>query len=107
MSRFARIGLIVLGLVGVLGGLVAWSIEDSYGSGLDYSLMPREGRTYVYEEETGEEPVFVGSREEAFEYMEQKRASGESFVLPGAIIATGAILVIVGAFAGRRMTRTA
>ncbi len=106
MSRFIRIGLIVLGLIAVLGGLVAWSIEDEYGSGLDYSLMPRDGSTYVYEEQAGEEPVFVGSRDEAFEYMEQQRAAGESFVLPGAIIASGAILVIVGAFAGRRSHRT-
>jgi hypothetical protein len=107
MSRFVRIGLIVLGLVAALGGLVAWSIEDEYGSGLDYSLIPRGGSTFVYEEQAGQEPVFVGSRVEAFEYMDQKRAAGESFVLPGAIIATGAILVIVGAFAGRGTKRTA
>jgi hypothetical protein len=106
MSRFARIGLIVLGLVAVLGGLAAWSIEDSYGSGLDYSLMPKDGRTYVYEEQVGEEPVFVGSRDEAFEYMEQRRTAGESFVLPGAMIATGAILAVVGAIANRRTKRT-
>jgi hypothetical protein len=107
MSRFVRIVLIVLGLVAVLGGMAAWAIEDEYGSGLNYSLVPRDDRTYVYEEQAGEEPVFVGSRDEAFEYMEQRRAAGESFVLPGAIIAAGAILVIVGAFAGRRTKRTA
>jgi hypothetical protein len=107
MSRFFRIGLIVLGLVAVLGGLVAWSIEDEYGSGLDYSLMPRDGSTYVYEEHAGEEPVFVGSRDEVFEYMEQQRAAGESFVLPGAIIVAGAIVAIVGAFGGRMTQRTA
>jgi hypothetical protein len=107
MSRSARIGIIVLGLVAVLGGLFAWSIEDSYGSGLNYSLEPRDGRTHVYEEQAGEEPVFIGSRDEAFEYMEQKRAAGESFVLPGAILATGATLVIVGAFAVRGPKRTA
>ena len=107
MSRRARIVLIVLGLVAVLGGVFAWTIEDEYGSGLDFSTRPRDGQTAVYEAQAGEEPVFVGSRDEAFEYMEQRRAAGESFVLPGAIIAAGAILVIVGAFAGRKTKRYA
>jgi hypothetical protein len=102
MSRHARIELIVLGLVVVLGGLFAWTVENEYGSGLDFSLRPRDGQTAVYEAQAGSEPVFVGSRDEASEYMEQRRAAGESFVVPGAIIAAGAILVIVGAFAGRR-----
>jgi hypothetical protein len=102
MSRRARIVLIVLGLVVVLGGLFAWTVENEYGSGLDFSLRPRDGQTAVYEAQAGSEPVFVGSRDEASEYMEQRRAPGESFVVPGAIIAAGAILVIVGAFAGRR-----
>jgi hypothetical protein len=102
MSRRARIVLIVLGLVVVLGGLFAWTVENEYGSGLDFSLRPRDGQTAVYEAQAGSEPVFVGSRDEASEYMEQRRAAGESFVVPGAIIAAGAILVIVGAFAGRR-----
>ncbi len=106
MSRRARIVLIVLGLVVVLGGLFAWTVEDEYGSGLDFSTMPRDGQTAVFEAQAGEEPVFVGSRDEAFEYMERRRAAGESFVVPGAIIAAGAILVIVGAFVGRRTLRS-
>jgi hypothetical protein len=106
MSRRTRIVLIVLGLVAVVGGLVAWDVEDEYGSGLDFSTMPRGGQTAVFEAQAGEEPVFVGSRDEAFEYMERRRSAGESFVLPGAIIVVGAILVIVGAFAGRRAKRT-
>lgn len=106
MSRRARIVLIVLGVIAVLGGVFAWTIEDEIGSGLDFSTRPRDGQTAVYEAQAGEEPVFVGSRDEAFEYMEQRRAAGESFVLPGAIIAVGAILVVVGAFAGRRTKRT-
>jgi hypothetical protein len=106
MSRRARIVLIVFGLVAVLGGLFAWTVEDEYGSGLDFSTRPRDGQTAVYEAQAGEEPVFVGSRDEAFEYMEQRRTAGESFVLPGAITAAGAILVVVGALAGRRTTGT-
>lgn len=105
MSRTVRIVLIVLGIVTVLGGLVAWSIENSYGSGLDYSTKPSDGRIQVFEASSGADPVFVGSREEASEYMEQQRAGRESFVIPGAIIVAGAILVIVGAFAGRRAER--
>lgn len=102
ISRSVRVVFILLGLFTVLGGLFAWSIEDQYGSGLDYSLMPRDGRIQVFETSAGAEPVFVGSREEASEYMERQRAARESFVIPGAIIAAGVILVIVGAFAGRR-----
>ena len=107
MSRSVRIMLIVLGLVVALGGLFAWTIEDVSGSGLDFSTRPSDGQTAVYEAQAGEAPVFVGSRDEAFEYMERRRAEGESFVLPGAVIAAGAILVIVGAIAGRRRQRTA
>ena len=101
MSRSARIVLLVLGLVIVLGGVFAWTVEDSYGSGLDFSTRPSDGRIAVYEARSGE-PVFVGSRDEAFEYMERERAAGESFVLPGAVIAVGAILLLVAALAGRR-----
>jgi hypothetical protein len=99
--------LVVVGLLPVLGGVFSWTIEDEYGSGLDFSTTPRDGQIAVYEAQAGEEPVFVGSRDEAFEYMEQRRAAGESSLLPGAIIATGAIVVIVGASAGRRPKRTA
>jgi hypothetical protein len=107
MSRAVPIVLIGVGLLAVLGGMFAWTIEDEYGPGVDFSTRPRDGQTAVYETQAGEEPIFVGSRGEAFEYMEQRRAAGESFVLPGAIIATGVIVVIVGAFAGRRTERTA
>lgn len=107
MSRSARIVLVVLGLVVAVGGVFAWTVEDEYGSGLDFSTRPRDGQTAVFEAESGEEPVFVGPREEAFDYMERRRAEGESFVLPGAIIAVGAVLVIVGAFARRRTERSA
>ena len=102
MSRSARIVLVVLGLVVVLGGVFAWTVEDSYGSGLDFSTRPSDGQVAVYEAESGDEPVFVGSRDEAFEYMERERTAGESFVLPGAVIAVGAILLLVAALAGRR-----
>ena len=99
-SRTVRIVLVVLGLVVVLGGVFAWTIEDEFGSGLDFSTRPRDGQIAVYETQAGEEPVFVGSREEAFEYMEQRRTAGESYVLPGAIIAVGAIIFLIGALAG-------
>lgn len=102
MSRSARIVLVVLGLVVAVGGVFAWTIEGEYGSGLDFSTKQRDGQTAVFEAEGGEEPVFVGTREEAADYMERRRAEGESFVLPGAIIAVGAILVFTGAFARRR-----
>lgn len=33
-----------LGLVVVLAGVVAWSIEDVYGSGLNFMRAPQRGR---------------------------------------------------------------
>ena len=106
MSRIGRIVLIALGLAAVLGGVFAWTVEDESGSGLDFSTEPSDGQIAVYEAETGSEPVFVGTRDEAFEYMERRRAAAESFVVPGAIIAVGAILVVVGALAGLRRRAT-
>lgn len=106
MSRTGRIVLIALGLVIVFGGVFAWTVEDEYGSGLDFSTEPRDGQTAVHEAQAGSEPVFVGTRDEAFEYMERRRAAGESFVVPGAIIAVGAILVVVGVLAGLRKGTT-
>jgi hypothetical protein len=106
MSRSVRIVLIVLGLLVLLGGAFAWSVEGEYGSRLDFSTKPRDGQTAVFEAQSGEEPVFVGSRDEVFEYMEERRAAGESFVVPGAIIAVGVILLAVGVFAGRRTERS-
>jgi hypothetical protein len=102
MSRAVRIGLIVVGAVAVLGGIFAWSIEEESGSGLDYSLQPSDGKVAVFESSSGGEPVFVGTRDEALDYMERQRNARESFVIPGAIIAAGAILILVGAVIGRR-----
>jgi hypothetical protein len=106
MSRLVRSVLIASGVVVILGGIFAWSVEAEYGSGLDFSTEPRNGQTAVFEAQSGEEPAFVGSRDDAFEYMEQRRAAGESFVVPGAIIAVGVILLAVGVFAGRRTERS-
>ena len=106
MSRLVRSVLIASGLVVILGGVFAWSVEGEYGSGLDFSTKPQDDQTAVFEAQSGEEAVFVGSRDEAFEYMEQRRAADESFVVPGAIIAVGVILVAVGVFAGRRTERS-
>jgi len=105
MSRAVRIGLIVLGVVTVIGGIFAWTTEEEYGSGLDYSTKPSDGDVAVFESSAGAEPVFVGPRDEAFDYMDRQRNARESFVIPGSIIASGAILIIVGTVAGRRTER--
>jgi hypothetical protein len=84
-----RIGLLLIGLVVLYGGALLWSLEES-GHGLDFTLKGR----FVYE--TGvDRPVFEGSRQEADDYMERRRAAvGRDFVLPGLIIVLGVALLI-------------
>jgi hypothetical protein len=52
MRTWHRIGLIVLGLIVLFVGLAAWSIEDTYGHGLDFTLRGRN----VYEADV-DDPV--------------------------------------------------
>jgi hypothetical protein len=91
MRRSQRVSLLLLGLIVLFMGAVAWSAENTYGHGLDFTLKGR----FVYE--TGvDHPVFEGSRQEADDYMERRRASGErDFLMPGSIIVLGLVLLIV------------
>lgn len=90
----------------VLAGLFAWSIEDEYGSGLNYMVEQGPETWTVYEvsegESAGRRVVFEGPPEEAQAYMERERAARESFVVPGLIIAAGALLLVIGLLPIRR-----
>jgi hypothetical protein len=92
-----RILLLLVGLAVGLVGLFAWSFEQEYGSGANFGLESRDGTVVVYDvdEQAGtESPVFQGSAQQAQAYMERRRAEGESFVIPGLIVALGAVLVL-------------
>ena len=76
--------------------MVAWSWEDEYGSGLNFVVeRAQDGTETVYEvADSSQTKVFVGSHRAAVAYTEGRRAEGESFVVPGLIIAAGALLVV-------------
>jgi hypothetical protein len=94
-----RLGLLVLGLIVLFAGLAAWSIEDTYGHGLDFTLRGRN----VYEAGV-DDPVFEGSPQEARDYMERRRAAVErNFVVPGLIVALGVVLVIAAFLPWQRL----
>jgi hypothetical protein len=103
-----------LGVLVVLVGVSAWSIEDSYGSGLNFTIEQGPGDLVsVYEEHEdagpprgfegtlGRRSVFEGTPAEARDYTERRRAAGKNFVLPGAIMAVGLTLIILS-FVRRR-----
>ncbi len=97
----------LVGLVVALVGWFAWSIEQEYGSGTNFYLEMKPGHmvvVYDVDEQAGtRSPVFEGSSQDAEAYMERRRAEGESFVIPGLIIAFGVVLVVVGLLPLQRM----
>jgi hypothetical protein len=99
MRTSFRVVLIAVGVVLIVIGLFVWSIEDEYGSGLNFATeVGDDGTVTVYEvDEAGgrEVLVFEGTPSETFEYMERRRSAGESFVTPIALIAIGAALVLL------------
>lgn len=110
MTVVGRVALVVVGLIIAFAGTVAWSLENEYGSGLNFSLSSTAGGNWVVsqiDEQGGTSSVvFEGSQEEATAYTEEQRAAGESFLVPGLVIAAGVLVVAVAVFwpllAGRR-----
>ena len=94
-----RLVIAVLGLLVAFVGLVAWSIEGEYGSETNFLVETHGDATAIVydvdEEEGKRKEVFEGSPQEAAEYMERRRSEGQNFLLPGAIIAAGAMLVVL------------
>ena len=104
MPPLLRVAPVAFGVVVVFVGLFGWAIEDTYGHGLNFTIAEEGGVATVYEEQTGETPLFSGTNEEALDYVERRQATGKNFVLPGAIIAVGVVLVLVGLFLRRRIS---
>lgn len=98
-SWWARMLLVLVGLVVMFAGLVAWGVEDEYGSDTNFKIEIRpEGRAFVYdvdEQAQSGSPVFEGTAQEAAAYVDRRRAEGESFVVPALIVGAGATLVVV------------
>ena len=106
MSKRARTGLVLLGVLVLLTGLFLWSIESEYGADLNYTIVIEDGTATVSEETAGEVAQF-DSNEEAVAYTEEKRAEGANYLLPGLVIAAGAALVVVGLIPYRRANQEA
>lgn len=101
LSRAARVAVGVLGGLVVLVGMVAWSLESEYGSGLNFATESDGTVHRVFEvDEQAQEPedrftvVFEGTEEEASAYIAQRRAEETNLVIPGLIIGVGALIVI-------------
>ena len=111
MSRLARGSLVVLGLVVMWAGGVAWSLETNYGSGSSWAIEQPAGgpvRLYSVDEVAGEETlVLEGSEEEIREYIEEYEESGRSYVFPGLVIGSGALIVISAFIPWRRRPASA
>jgi hypothetical protein len=101
LSKAARVAVVVLGVLVLLVGLLAWSLESEYGSGLNFS-MESDGTVHrVFEvDEQAPAPedrstvVFEGTEEEASAYIQRRRAEGTNLVIPGLILGVGALMVV-------------
>lgn len=105
-SVTGRVLVGALGVIVVVIGLVWWTLEGEYGSSLDLNFVVEEGEgdvVRVYEVDEGSvgpeedpraEPVFEGTGDEAREYEATRRAEGTNYLVPGFVIAAGALLVL-------------
>jgi hypothetical protein len=102
-------GRVLFGTLGVLvvsAGLAWWTLETEYGSSLDLDFVVEEGEgdvVRVYEVDEGSVgpegnpravPVFEGTGDEAREYTAQRRAGGTNHLVPGLVVAAGALVVL-------------
>jgi len=114
-TRSTRIRLAVLGVLVGLFGLAAWSFEKEYGSGTNFMVEQRAGgAAIVYDvdetstdasSQTGTNPVFEGSEEEAMAYIEERRSQGLNFTLPITALGLGGLLLLASAAPWRRFRR--
>lgn len=101
-----RVAVGVVGLIVVVVGLVAWSLETEYGGNAVAGSEFSNGVERVFDIVDGAldaegHPVttivFEGTPAEAQAYMTQRWSEGRNYTLPGLVIAIGG-LSFLGAF---------
>jgi hypothetical protein len=116
LSTPKRIAITALGLVIGLAGLAAWGLEQDAGGGWNAGSIEGEpGGVYtVYEldendqggtEEPAKTVVFSGTEEEARAYFDS-RTQDKNFIVPGLMIAAGAVLIILAVIPSRKKEET-
>ena len=91
-----RVMLVVVGVVLVLAGLVAWGLEQEYGGDPDrpeYVIAHEAGRPVQVLGEFG--VVFEGTQEEVDAWLEEQRGSRD-FTVPILLIVGGAVVGVIG-----------
>lgn len=98
-----RIGPIVVGVILVLAGAVAWGWETEYGSGRGFSVevIGDEATVYDTDGDSGTRLVFEGTEAEADAYLEEQRTSGRNYTIPALIMVAGGAVVLVGVWPRR------
>ena len=93
-----RIGLIVVGVMFVLAGAIAWGWETEYGSGHGFSVevIGDEATVFDTNGDSASVVVFEGTRAEAEAYTEAQRTTGRNYTISALILATGGAIVLVG-----------
>ena len=107
-SVVMRIILAILGVIALVVGVAAWSLETEYGGEGPGSMeMLPDGTVRVYdvdEQITDAEGhpapvlVFEGTQEEADAWVEQRRSEGRSYLIPVLILSVGAVLGVGAVF---------
>lgn len=107
-KRSTRITLGMVGVLAVVVGMGAWSLETEYGGdgpGEIEHLADGTERAYdINEREVDDDGhqlrtlVFEGTPEEVEAYVEQRRSEGRSYVIPGLIIGLGVVLILAAVF---------
>jgi hypothetical protein len=107
-STLVRVALVLIGIALLGAGWLAWIEEEKVGSGTDFSTMPgaMPGSVIVFETDeqdpSKQTRVFDGPIQEANRYMDERRAEGKSFIIPGLLLVLGGMLVTLGFVPWRR-----
>jgi len=118
MLRFTlatRLTVFALGVLTVLVGLVAWSLETEYGGNpVAGSESTGDGGERVFDlDETRLDNqgqpittiVFEGTPAEAAEFIRRRHEEGRSYAIPGLVIAVGGIAMVVAILPPWRRSR--
>ncbi len=106
--RSTRITMAILGVLTILAGSAAWSFETEYGGdgpGEIEHLADGTERVYdINDQQVDDEGhqlrtlVFEGTPQEVEAYVEERRSEGRSYLIPGLMIAVGAVLLVGAVF---------